>query len=318
MSETSTATSMTFTIEGDVNVNVTITEVNGDLQFDVSVLDETGSIGDLNALFFDLADDSLTSGLSISGDDVSGTQFKVDGVTKVDSFTNMNGEVIKDLGKFDGGVQFGTSGMAVDDIRETSFVLSHDSVDLSLQDFGLQDFGIRLTSVGTEDGSREDSLKLGGTAPEVPEGPAEPTEEAVNDTLTTTEGANFGRGDTFDFLDSGESSILANDFGDCGEAYLGTVVSMNGVDVAAEGTTIVAGDNGGMLMILPDGSVNFSADNLDDGQNNFASLNDGESASTFFQYELEGGSTATLEVIVLGSGTDTGGGGGGTDDSVFG
>ena len=54
--------SSTFIIAGDVNVSVTITEVDGSLQFDVNVLDDTGMIGDLNALFFDLADDSLTPG----------------------------------------------------------------------------------------------------------------------------------------------------------------------------------------------------------------------------------------------------------------
>jgi hypothetical protein len=308
---------MSFTLEGQVNVSITITEIDGDLQFDLQVLNDTGEIGDLNAIYFDLFDDSLTNGLSVTGDDVTGTAFKVDGVTKVDNFTNINGEVAKEYGKFDGGVQFGTAGIGADDIRSTSFTLSHDTVDLSLADFDLQDFGARLTSVGAEDGSRGDSLKLGGTAPEVPEGPSEPTEEAVNDTMTVSETANFGRGDTFDFLDSGEASILANDLGDCDAAYTGSVVSMAGVMVADDGSTIVAGDNGGMLMITPEGAINFSADNIDGGENPFAYLNDGESTSTNFVYTLEGGSTATLEVIVLGEGTDGGGGGGG-DDSLIG
>lgn len=312
---TTTATTMDFTIEGGVNVSVTITEVNGALQFDLAVIEGDMGIGDLNALFFDLNDDSLTTGLSVSGDDVTGTKFKIDGVTKVDNFTNVNGEVVKDLGKFDGGVQFGTSGMATDDIRETSFTLSHDSQDLTLADFNLQDFAARLTSVGTEDGAREESLKIGGTAPEVPE---EPTEEAVNDFMTVSESASFGRGDTFDFLDSGESSILANDLGDCDSAYTGRVTSMQDTTLdplsAADDITFVSGSNGGTLMITPDGSINFSSENLTDGANDFAALNDGDTATTDFIYTLEGGSTATLQVTVLGEGTDGGGGGGGGTD----
>ncbi|MCK0119715.1 VCBS domain-containing protein [Loktanella sp. F6476L] len=317
---TAPATSMSFTLEGQVNVSITITEVDGNLQFDLQVLDDTGEIGDLNAIYFDLFDDSLTGGLSVTGDDVTGTAFKVDGVTKVDNFTNMNGEVVKDYGKFDGGVQFGTQGMSTDDIRSTSFTLSHETVDLTLADFNLQDFGARLTSVGTEDGAREDSLKLGGTAPEVPEGPTEPTEAAVDDTMTVLETAGFGRGDTFDFLDSGEASILANDLGDCDDPYTGSVVSMNGTTIDPMSTqstpTIIAGDNGGMLQITADGAINFSADSVD-GTNTFAALNDGESAVTNFVYTLEGGSTATLEVTVNGIGTDGGGGGGGETDAFM-
>ena len=316
MSEcTTAATSMTFQIEGQVNLSVTITELDGDLVFNVEVLDDTGEIGDLNAIYFDLADDSLTSGMSVTGDDVTGTKFKVDGVTKVDNFTNMNGEVVNDLGKFDGGVQFGTSGISTDDIRSTTFTLSHDNMDLTLSDLALQDFGARLTSVGTEDGTREDSLKLGGTAPEVPEGPTEPTEAAIDDFMTVSETASFGRNDTFDFLDSGESSILANDLDDCDAPYTGNVVSMQGTSLDSldgpDDFLFVAGSNGGMLMITADGSVNFSTDNLDGSENQFRALNDGESAVTNFEYTLEGGSTATLQVTVLGEGTDGGGGGGG-------
>jgi hypothetical protein len=309
---------MNFTIEGQVNVSITITEVDGALQFDLQVLDDTGQIGDLNAIYFDLFDDSLTDGMSVTGSDVTGTKFKVDGVTKIDNFTNINGEVAKDLGKFDGGVQFGTSGIGTDDIRETSFTLSHETATLSLSDLALQDFALRLTSVGTEDGDRGDSLKLGGSAPEVPEGPMEPTEQANNDTLTVLETANFGRGDTFDFLDSGDASILANDLGDCDEAYTGNVATMNGTTIDPTSTQaapiFIQGSDGGTLMITADGSVNFSTDNLDGTANTFAGLNDGEQASTFFDYTLEGGSAATLEVVVLGIGD--GGGGGGTDDII--
>ncbi|SLN10012.1 hypothetical protein ROG8370_00126 [Roseovarius gaetbuli] len=71
----------TFVLTGDVNIKIIVTELeDGSLKFDLSVLDDTGSIGDLNAIFFDLADDSLADGLTVSGDDVTGVKFKVDGV----------------------------------------------------------------------------------------------------------------------------------------------------------------------------------------------------------------------------------------------
>mgnify|MGYP000862926111 FL=1 len=63
--------SASFTILGDVNVEVTITEVIDpvtgltNLEFQVNVLDDTGSIGDLNAPYFDLANDGVTDSLSV-------------------------------------------------------------------------------------------------------------------------------------------------------------------------------------------------------------------------------------------------------------
>lgn len=302
--------SMTFVIEGGVNVSITITEVDGDLRFDLSVLDDTGFIGDLNAVFFDILDESLLGGLTVTGADENGVVFKADSVTKVDNFTNMNGEVIKDSGKFDGGIQFGTQGIGADDIRETSFVLSHDTAALTLDLFAQQDFGVRLTSVGVEGGSRDGSLKLGGTSPEVPDVAADPI--ANNDVLTTDENAGFGFGDSFDFLDSGASSILANDTDGNGGAYGGSVVSMNGTTIDPTATQdmpiFISGSNGGTLMITADGSINFSATNVDTGDNPFFLLEDGEQASTFFEYSIDGGATAMLEVIVLGSGDDGTGG----------
>lgn len=287
--------STTFTITGAVNVAVTITEmIDGSLKFDLKVLDDTGSIGDLNALYFDLANDSLTDGLVVDGADITGEVFKTDSVTKVDSYTNMNGEVIKDLGKFDGGVQFGTSGIGTDDIRETSFTLSHHTATLSLADFSLQDFGVRLTSVGEEGGSRDGSLKLGGTSPEFVEGP---TVVANTDTLTVNEDASFNAPDFFDFLDSGASSVLANDTSD-GNAYSGGITSVNGS--ADNVGQVIEGSNGGSIILYADGSFDFSASGAD-GVNDFDALAAGETATTSFTYGIEGGGAdGILTVNILG------------------
>ena len=306
----------TFVIEGDVNVQITITEnADGTLTFDLEVLEDTGTIGDLNALFFDLYDDSRTASLEVGNvtytnrDGTTGsdfdTAFKLDGVTKVDNYTNMNGEVINELGKFDGGVQFGTSGMATDDIMSASFTLSSsDGLPLTLADFNMQDFGIRLTSVGTIDGAREDSLKLGGNSDGWDTGGGGGPDPAVFDdymTVTETEGFTppFAPDPTAtDMLDTGELSLLANDLDQF------QIIAANGTGAPGD---VIYGSAGGIARINSDGTVDFSCFDLE-GNNAFEELADGESAETSFTYTTEDGLEATLFVTVLG--VDGGGPGG--------
>ena len=166
--------SMTFELTGDLTVQVTVTETaDGGLQFDLAVLDGA-LIGDLQGLFFDLADDSLVSGLSVVGNEITDDQFRVDSVTNLGQGVNVNGEIVNEYGAFDAGVQIGTQGISRDDIQNTSFTLYHDSQDLTLADVSLQDFAVRLTSVGEEDGSRDGSLKIGGVSGEEPDGEVDP------------------------------------------------------------------------------------------------------------------------------------------------
>lgn len=151
----------TFTIEGDANVQVTLTELeNGDMQVDLNVLEE-GSIGDLRGLFFQLQDGTLADGLSVSGDDVTDYKFEEDGVNNLGGGVNTRGEISREVGKFDGGVEIGTSGAGRDDIQSTTFTLSHEDQALTYEDFEDQPFAVRLTSVGED---RDDSLKLLGYA----------------------------------------------------------------------------------------------------------------------------------------------------------
>ncbi|SEO95352.1 hypothetical protein SAMN04490248_11732 [Salinihabitans flavidus] len=168
-----------FTVEGEVNVEVIMSELeDGSIQFDLSVLqgddpDATGSIGDLRGLFFDVADEGILEGLTITGDDVTRSEFEADGVTNLGQGNNLNGEIVNENGAFDGGVSFGTPGAGKDDIQETSFILSHPD-GLSLADFEGQDIGLRLTSVGEEGGDRDGSLKLIGQCPPGGDDPKDP------------------------------------------------------------------------------------------------------------------------------------------------
>lgn len=172
---------LSFIIEGDVNVEVTLTQLDdNNVQVDMEVLsgddpDATGEIGELRGFFFDVGDDSLLDGMSVSGADVTGSNFAANGVSDMGNGGNIHGDASDD-GAFDGGVKLGSQGLGKDDIQETSFVLSNDA-GLSINDFAGQDIGLRLTSVG-EEGSddREDSLKLVGEVPPHNEPPEEECE----------------------------------------------------------------------------------------------------------------------------------------------
>lgn len=286
---------LTFILSGDVNISISVTELeDGSLKFDLLVLDDTGSIGDLNALFFDLADDSIADGLTVTGDDVTEYKIEADSVTKVDNFTNINGEVVNEYGKFDSGVQFGTSGIGEDDIRETSFILSHSDLDLTIDDILGQDFAARLTSVGEEGGDRDGSLKLGGEAPSDfdPDVDPDPVHVANDDQLTVFKTETFSSDGSTDSLDGSVLSVLENDTTD-GFDYAGEVESTNG-NPDDVGMT-VAGTEGGLLIMYPDGTVDFSANG------EFDDLEENQSLQTEFTYEIEGGDMATLTVTVWGT-----------------
>ncbi len=296
--------SESFIIYGDVNVEITITEnADGTLTFTTSVItegaDSTGLIGDINAIFFDAGEGVVVDTLMTSdGTDLATSEsvelkdvFDEESVTKVDSYTNMNGEVVKEAGKFDGGVQFGTQGIGENDYQSVSFTLSTtDGSALSLADFSAQDFGIRLTSVGEEGGSRDGSLKLGGTSPEFPE---EPSGVANDDYMTVFADESFSPpfpGAPTDLLDNDTFIMLDNDDGPT------SVVGANNV---ADPGQIVYGSMGGRAIIYADGSVDFSA--LDDqGDSEFYELAGGETAVTEFTYQTNDGLEATLFVTVIG------------------
>ncbi|AXI46532.1 hypothetical protein C1J03_11190 [Sulfitobacter sp. SK012] len=293
--------------DGDVKVGISITEqADGSLLFDLDVLDDTGTIGDLNGLFFDLADDSITDNLILSGTDLTGQNIDANSVSKVDGYNNINGDVVKEDGKFDVGVQFGTAGIGADDIQSTSFTLAtSDGSTLSLADVLSQDFAVRLTSVGEMDGDRADSVKISGTSDPIITEPPEPTNLAVDNTMTVSNTETFSEDDMPDPLDGFfVFSLLENDSTGDSQPYIGDVVTVNG-DALDAGTSYL-GSNGGLLMVNSDGTVDFSANG------EFDTLMGMETANTQFTYGIEGGSTATLDVEVIAFDD-----GGGTGEDIF-
>ncbi len=144
------ARSMSFTVDGTVDTRVTIEELpDGTLRFDIEVLG-TGLPGDLRGLFFDLAEiDATSAGLMVTGvdgsEDIIGqTVFDEAAVDSVNKDANVNGRVVHQQGRFDAGIEFGTSGIAKDEVSSVSFILSADE-PLSLDSLDLADFGFRYT-----------------------------------------------------------------------------------------------------------------------------------------------------------------------------
>jgi len=155
-------------IQGEPGALVTVAETaEGTLTFDVKVTDViTGAgdmpdIADLRGLFFHVSDETLLSGLTVTGADVTTYLVNANKVMQVENDVTMNGEVGKSVGPFDIGIEFGTQGIGKDDIRETSFTLSA-SKPLSLELVLQQSFGLRLTSVSDNGAGRNLSLKLVG------------------------------------------------------------------------------------------------------------------------------------------------------------
>lgn len=284
-----------FTIRGGVNVTVRVTDMgDGNFQFDVAVVaegaDYTGQIGELNGLWFNLPDED--GGFSYDDLSVTGVidyQLAEDDVNKLAGGVNLSGEVLKaNGGEFDAGVLIDNTGLGGGTgTLSTSFVLSDASGRLTLEDFTTaspeQFFGVRLTSVGAPDGARSGSLKLGSLpGDEIVDDTPAPVNVAYDDVVYAFEDAGFG---DLDMTMNGDS-ILINDTTDDGP-YMGAVVG----DTVGQ---VVAGSNGGLMIIFADGTIDFSANG------EFDYLGDFEMAETSFTYQIEGGSTANVLVLVTG------------------
>lgn len=154
------------------------TKQAGKVQITVAV--DTGyRLADINGFFFNIGNESLLPGLSVSGSDVTLVVKNANSVTSAGSGNNVNGGGI---GPFDVGLQIGTPGIGKDDIQTTTFVLSAAGVNLTSDMFITKNaedhiFGLRLTSIGAA-GNRTGSSKLidcHQIEPEPPIGTPEPS-----------------------------------------------------------------------------------------------------------------------------------------------
>lgn len=135
----------------------------GNLVIELAV-DGGGNTADLRGLFAHVADESLLTGLSVLGDDVSPLIASADGVINPGRGNNLNGG--GSPCPCDLGIEIGSAGIGRDDIQSVTFTLTHATESLDVSLFDGQLFGVRATSVGASDGPRNGSSKLFGVVPE--------------------------------------------------------------------------------------------------------------------------------------------------------
>ena len=159
--------------EASVEITLDDEAIPGSIKITAEVMSPQA---DLRGIFFHISDESLISGLSVDGSDVTDWEFIANSVTNLGGGANLNGGEPINAGPFDAGIQIGTPGTGKDDIAMTMLTISHDTESLDLSLLAKQWFGIRLTSVG-DLGDRSGSSKLQGITPQliIPE----PTSAAI-------------------------------------------------------------------------------------------------------------------------------------------
>lgn len=282
--------SLTFTLDTQTGsdemapATVIITEqADGSLSFTISnVGDGDNMIGDLRALFLDVADDSLLGSLAVAGSDI--TEFDQSG-----SITNLgNGATVSGVpdAPYEVGIEFGTAGAAADDIQTTSFTLSSSLRDLTLDDVALGGVAVRQTSVGEEGGDRSSSDKLYGFTPY--------PVDAIDDAAAAGED-NAVSGNVF----ANDLDKDAGDADDNGIADGLTVTAVDG-DSGLVGQTIRL-DGGATVVVNADGSYAVDATDAD-------SLSAGETVWQSFTVSVNDGNggsdDATFTVEVTGANDD--------------
>lgn len=227
--------SITFIIPGiggQPDVQVTAVEADGTLEFTVEVLATAGgAIADLRGLFFNVNDELTLGGLTPLGDDVS--DHDTGDVINLGQGANMYGAAEP----YDFGVEFGKSGIGGNrgDIQTTSFVLSNDAGDLTLDDIAQVEFGARLTSIGVPGGLREGSSKQTTIAPAAP--------DAVDDSYDIFEDGQDGLDDPSSVSEGVLFEVLDNDTDADGDTL--TITHVFGAQYGT--VTIVDGDDADLL-----------------------------------------------------------------------
>jgi PEP-CTERM motif len=160
------ATASSFT--GDrlsVSLKVDDAAVPGDLVITLKVEGPGSTLADLRGFFVHVANESLLSGLTVTGPDVTSSSFLANAVAGVGPGNNLNGG--GSPCPCDIGVELGTQGIARNDLQTVTFTLSHATASLDISFLASQEFGVRATSVG-KGKCRDGSSKLAGVLP-VPE-----------------------------------------------------------------------------------------------------------------------------------------------------
>lgn len=143
--------SVSFLIEGLVTSQVRVTgNLDGTLSFEVTRLG-TGSVGDLEAVFFDLNKPLEGDGFRVFGDaGLSLDACVAEGVDTLGRRVDIRREMVDTLGDFDIGITFGPLARARNARapRAAGFTLAHDMGSLSPDMIDMADFGLRYAWPG--------------------------------------------------------------------------------------------------------------------------------------------------------------------------
>ena len=137
--------SITFNIfnkHGKPVLEITATEVNGSIVFEVEVVGR-GHKADLRALFFNLNDDSKMAGLSVLNTDSTVSDFQTGDLIDMGNGANLQGVA----SPFDVGLEFGTAGVGKDVIGSSVFTLSNTANNLTLDDIAHVQFGTKIDGI---------------------------------------------------------------------------------------------------------------------------------------------------------------------------
>ncbi|MBH9577852.1 Ig-like domain-containing protein [Inhella proteolytica] len=221
------ARSIRFTVpgsNGSPSVEIQAVEAaGGKIDFTVTVLQTASTTADLRGLFFDLADATKLTGLSFSQSGNKVSDFDTVDVIQLKNGANMNGAA----SPFDVGFEFGTAGIAKDDIKTASFTLDNAAHNLTLDDIAHTQFGLRLTSIGSPTDtkrSEKDGAKLVATSHAAP--------HAFDDAMQIFEDGASGLGDARSSAQGVKLLVLAND----SDADAADVLKIVEVENGAHGT----------------------------------------------------------------------------------
>jgi len=138
----------------------------GSLVITLAVAGPGATLGDLRGFFLQVVDESLVAGLSVSGANVTNSRFAVNDVSTITHRSN-DFNAVKFPCPCDLGVELGEPGIALDDLQQVTFTLSHASQALDVSFLAGQEFGLYVGSVGDAE-SRDGASKVLGIVP-VPE-----------------------------------------------------------------------------------------------------------------------------------------------------
>src|SRR5690606_33087184 len=233
-----------FTIPGHPSVQVTATEDNGALVFEIDVLEGPGSIGDLRSLFFNINEAKLPGLVVTAGDDLmTASRIDPNNVDDLGKGSNIKG-VVK--GKFDIGLAWGLPGIGQDGGvgDPVTFTLTNAAGDLTLDDIAHQRFAARASATGHGGGPQ----KIEVVAPAAP--------DAIDDSYDVFEDGADDLNDPSKVPTDIVLDVLANDTDADGDSL--TITSIH--EQPEHGTVAIAAD-GKSLIYTPEldysGTISF-------------------------------------------------------------